>query len=97
MISNSLSSFGMAGLQSATAMINNSARSIANQSMSSSVDLMTASSSSQQTGGVRLISPTDDVANSLIEQKEGLTLFNANAKVINTVDEAVGSLLDMRT
>lgn len=87
---------GMTGLQSATTTINSNAGSLASQSMSSSADLMTASGASQQTGSSGVIAPTDDAAKSLIGIKEGLTFFKANAKIIKTMDEAVGSLLDAR-
>ena len=64
--------------------------------MSASADLMTASGSGQQTGSSGVIAPTDELANSLIGLKEGLTFFKANAKVIKTIDEALGNFVDIR-
>lgn len=77
-------------------LMSRSAGVIANQSVTASADPMAGPASNQQNGGSQLITPTGDITKALIDQRQALTMFNANAKVIRADGQMIGSLLDAR-
>ena len=85
-----------AGMQSSMDLATRSAGTIASQSMAAPANQAASSTTAPQTGVSRLISPTGDVTKALIEQRQALTMFNANAKVVQADGNMVGSMLDAK-
>ncbi len=85
-----------AGMQSSMDLATRSAGTIASQSMAAPTDPAATSTTAQQTGVSRLISPTGDVTKALMDQRQALTMFNANAQVIQADGQMMGSLLDVK-
>jgi flagellar hook protein FlgE len=83
------------GMQSSMDLMTRSAGVIAKQSMSAPTDPATSSTTGQQTGGSQLIAPTGDITKALIDQRQALTMFDANAKVIKADGQMTGSLLNI--
>lgn len=84
---------GFTNIQSGMKLMDSSAQTIARQSVAA------PDPKAQPTGGQPaetslLISPTGDVTQALIEQRQALYQVQAGAKVIQTSDKALGSLLD---
>lgn len=86
-------SSGFASIQSGMKLMDGSAQTIARQAVASS-DFTDQSAGGQPPGTSPLISPTGDVTRALIEQRQALYQVQAGAKIIQTSDKALGSLLD---
>lgn len=86
-------SSGFASIQSGMKLMDGSAQTIARQAVASS-DSTDQSAGSQSPGTSPFISPTGDVTRALIEQRQALYQVQAGAKIIQTSDKALGSLLD---
>lgn len=87
-------SSGFASIQSGMKLMDSSAQTIARQSVTSS-DPTDQPAGNQSSGASPLISPTGDVTRALIEQRQALYQVQAGAKVIQTSNKALGSLLDV--
>lgn len=91
MIGSAMSS-GFTSIQSGMRLMDSSAQTIARQAVN-------APGSSDQTSGGQSpegapITATGDVTRALIEQRQALYQVQAGAKIIQTSDKALGSLLD---
>jgi hypothetical protein len=64
--------------------------------MAAPTEPATSSTTAPQTGVSRLISPTGDVTKALMDQRQALTMFNANAMVVQADGQMMGSLLDAK-
>jgi hypothetical protein len=84
---------GFASIHSGVKLMDDSARTIAHQAIASS-DSTDQPAGGQPPGTSQLISPTGDVTQALIEQRQALYQVRAGAKIIQTSDKALGSLLD---
>ena len=91
MISSALSS-GVMGVQLGMQRLDSSAQEIARQSMTAPDT--TGSSAGSQAGASRPASPTGDVTEPLIEQRQALYQAQAGAKVIQAANQTLGTLLD---
>lgn len=89
MISNAIGS-GVASIQGGMARLDRSAQEIAHQSIS------TVTPDEQQTGAGTSpsVSQARDLTDPLIEQHQALYQVQAGAKVITTMNKALGSLFD---
>lgn len=89
MISNAIGS-GIASIQGGMARLDRSAQEIAHQSLS------TVASDEQQTetGSSPSVSQTRDLTEPLVEQHQALYQVQAGAKMITTMNKALGSLFD---
>ena len=86
-------SSGFASVQSGMKLMDSSAQTIARQAVASS-DSTDQPTGNQSPRTSQLISPTGDVTRALIEQRQALYQVRAGAKIIQTSDKALGSLLD---
>lgn len=84
---------GMASIQSGMRLMDGSAHTIARQTVASP-DSGDRASGGQPPEGASPISATGDVTRALIEQRQALYQVQAGAKIIQTSDKALGSLLD---
>ena len=84
---------GYASIQSGMKLMDSSAQTIARQGVASS-ESGNASGGWGSTEGRALIAPTGDVTQALLEQRQALYQVQAGAKIIQTSDKALGSLLD---
>jgi flagellar hook protein FlgE len=87
---NALSS-ARSGMQLSMDLATRSAGTIASQSITAAA----GSTTGQQLGGSPLITPAGDITKALIDQRQALTMFNANAKVIKADGQMMGSLLNI--
>ncbi|MBK8507481.1 MAG: flagellar biosynthesis protein FlgE [Candidatus Competibacter sp.] len=84
---------GYASIQSGMRLMDSSAGAIARQGVVSS-ESGNATSGGTSSEGRSMISPTGDVTQALLEQRQALYQVQAGAKIIQTSDKALGSLLD---
>lgn len=84
---------GYASIQSGMKLMDSSAQTIARQGVEPSESGNTASGGPSAEGRP-MISPTGDVTQALLEQRQALYQVQAGAKIIQTSDKALGSLLD---
>ncbi len=84
---------GFASIQSGMKLMDSSAQTIARQTVASP-DSGDRASGGQPPEGSSLISATGDVTRALIERRQALYQVQAGAKIVQTSDKALGSLLD---
>jgi len=84
---------GFASIQSGMKLMDSSAQTIARQAVASP-DSGDRAAGEQPPGGASPISATGDVTRALIEQRQALYQVQAGARIIQTSDKALGSLLD---
>ncbi len=84
---------GFSSIQAGMKLMDSSARAIAQQAVTAS-DGEGQAAGKQSPGASQLISPTGDVTRALLEQRQALYQVQAGAKLIQTSDDALGSLLD---
>ena len=97
---NSISSIARSGLAAAQLTLDSSAHNIANQA-TPAFRRQSVALAEQQGGGVtasvvRASEPGELLASDMVTQKMALYSFKANIKVIQTDNDMLGSLLDLR-
>ena len=84
---------GYASIQSGMRMMDGSAHPLARQGVGAP-ESGNAASGGTSSEGRSGISPTWDVTQALLEQRQALYQVQAGAKIIQTSDKALGNLLD---
>ena len=84
---------GFSSIRSGMKLMDSSAGAIARQAVTASGG-EGQSADKPSPGASQLISPTGDVTRALLAQRQALYQVQAGAKLIQTSDDALGSLLD---
>lgn len=85
---------GLQGLQKSQQEIQRSANDIAQAGIESAQ--APANAGTQSPGSEQQVQPSQDVVEPLINLRRQEQIFNANAQVVKTADETLGSLLDVK-
>ncbi|UTA47539.1 hypothetical protein L1F30_15465 [Simiduia sp. 21SJ11W-1] len=88
---------GLQGLQKSQQEIQRSANDIAQAGLDTQpATAQPASAQPAEAGSQQQVAPSQDVIEPLINLRRQEQLFNANAQVVKTADETLGSLLDVK-
>lgn len=95
---NTAFSISRSGMAAAQRSLDASAQNIANQGVAGfrrqQVDLRSVDGGGVDAGVTTADRPGDDLVADMVQQKVALYAFKANARVLKTQDEVLGSLLD---